>query len=913
MNIDPGQQFLHYRLIEKIGEGGMGVVWRALDTSLGREVAIKVLPDVFSQDPERLARFKREAQLLAALSHPNIGAIYGLEQIEDASFLALELVEGDDLSKRIGAGRVPPEESIEIALQIASALEEAHEKGIVHRDLKPGNIKLDAEGRVKVLDFGLAKALSPSEAASGSEGGLSLSPTLTSAGTRAGVILGTAGYMSPEQARGKTVDRRSDIWAFGVILFEMLTGEKMFTGETVTDVIAQVVTREPDWDKLPAETPVALRRVLRRCLQKDRRRRLRDVGDAALELRGEFGEEEAPAATESVATAMPTSSRRFVWLLGAAALALGAVLGGVAGLGLRGDAAETPATWTNLAPPTGVEVDYGRLIELSPDGRRVVFVATPPGGDEKMLWVRDLDSEVARQLEGTEGADQPFWSPDSRSIGYFAKRMLRTISADGGPSTPLDDVGDTPRGGCWGPDGSILYGPDWSQPLYRVPATGGTPRAITELSQDRLELSHRWPHMLPDGKHFLYYAVSTYPSLNPVNPSEVDKSGLYLGSLDGGETRLVQTARSRATYVDGQLFFVDDNVLRARPFDLKSLSFSGEAVTIAENVTQSADSLWGGALFSASDTGNLLFVRGARETRALTRILSVDRQGQTIETLADVQPYNDLRLSSDDRKLAVTIGDPSDVWIFDLVRDVSTRFTFDPGNDEAAIWSPNDESVVFSSSRIIPGQQFTPGNLFRKDASGSSAEEHLPVEERNPALTPSDCSPDGTTLALTAFSPRTGGDILLYSFETGELKPWLASPGDEQRAVFSPDGRWVAFESDETGGYEIYVTAFSGMGGKWQVSNGGGDMPKWRADGQELFYTTPNDEMMAVPVETDGTFRSGTPVKLFDAPPILRFGVAPTWDVSSDGERFFFLAPEDDRLPEPGTVTLVQGWPALID
>jgi Tol biopolymer transport system component len=716
-----------------------------------------------------------------------------------------------------------------------------------------------------------------------------------------------------EQARGKKVDRRADVWAFAVILFEMLTGEMMFTGETVTDVIAQVVTREPDWDKLPAATPVAVRRVLTRCLQKDPRKRLRDIGDAALELRGEFDDDEAAAAAgESAAKSATRPSRRFAWVLGAIGLMLGAVLATVFGLG-RGDAGEAPTTWTNLAPPAGAEVDYGRLIELSPDGRRVVFIATPAGGEEKMLWVRELDSEVARQLEGTEGAYQPFWSPDSRSIGFFAKRKLRTISADGGPSTPLDDVGDTPRGGCWGPDGSILYGPDWSQPLHRVPAKGGAPETITELNEDRLELSHRWPHMLPDGKHFLYYAVSTYPALNPVNPSEVDKSGLYLASIDGGEPRLVHTARSRAVYIDGKLFFVDDNVLRARAFDLKSLSFAGEAVTLAENVTQSADSLWGGALFSVSETGNLLFVRGAKETRTQTRIAWVDRRGETIETAAEVRPYNDLQLSGDDRKLVVTIGDPSDVWIFDLVRDVSTRFTFDPGNDDSAIWSPTGDSVAFSSSRIIPGQQFTAGNLFRKDASGLNAEEHLPIEERTPSLIPSDWSPDGTLLTLTAFSPRTGGDILLYSFEKGELQPWLATPGDEQRAIFSPDGRWVAYESDETGQYEVYVTAYSGTGGKWQVSSGGGEMPQWRADGRELFYTTPDDEMMAVSVETDGTFRHGTPVKLFDAPGVLRFGVASTWDVSSDGERFVFLAPGDDRVVEPGTVTLVQGWRALLD
>jgi Tol biopolymer transport system component/tRNA A-37 threonylcarbamoyl transferase component Bud32 len=913
VSIEAGQQLLHYRLVEQIGEGGMGVVWKAVDTDLGREVAIKILPAAFAAEPERLSRFEREARLLASLNHPGIAAVYGLHESDGTRFLAMELVQGEDLSVRLRRGKLPIDDALEIAGRIGEALEAAHDAGVIHRDLKPANVMLTPDGKVKVLDFGLAKALSADPDGSGDDISLTTSPTLTAVlGTRAATILGTAGYMSPEQARGKKVDRRADIWSFAVVLFEMLSGETMFTGETATDVIAQVVTREPDWDRLPPRTPVAVRRVLRRCLQKDPRKRLRDIGDAALELRGEYDDEDAAAAAGGVGAAATPASRRFAWLLGAAGVALGVLLTAF-GLGLRGKPEEAPTTWTNLVPPAGAEVDYGRLIELSPNGRRVVFVATPPGGDARSLWVRDLDSEVALQLEGTEGADQPFWSPDSRSIGYFAKRKLRTISGDGGPSTSLADVGDTPRGGCWSPDGSILYGPDWSQPLYRVPATGGTPEAITELNEDRLELSHRWPHMLPDGKHFLFYAVSTYPALNPVNPSEVDKSGIYLGSLDGGEPRLLDPARSRAVYVDGKLFFVDDNVLRARPFDLKSLSFAGEAATLAENVTQSADALWGGALFSVSQTGNLLFVRGAKETRALTRIVWLDRQGETIETVAEVQPYNDLRLSGDDRELAVTIGDPSDVWIVDLVRHVTTRFTFDSGNDDSAIWSPDDDFVAFSSSRIIPGKQFTPGNLFRKDASGMSEEEHLPVQERNPALNPSDWSPDGAVLALTAFRPKTGGDILLYVLETGELEPWLASPDDEQRAVFSPDGRWVAYESDETGRNEIYVTAYAGTGGKWQLSSGGGEMPQWRADGRELFYTTPDDAMMAVPVETDEAFRPGTPVKLFDTPGVLQFGAASTWDVSSDGQRFIFLAPVDDRVGEYATVTLVQGWPALLD
>jgi Tol biopolymer transport system component len=908
MSLTPGQDLAHYRIDRKIGEGGMGEVYAATDTRLNRSAAIKALPAMLAADPERLARFTREAQLLAALNHPNIAAIYGLEQVGDASYLALELVDGEDLSTRIENRVVPYDETVEIALQIASALEEAHDKGIVHRDLKPANIKLAADGRVKVLDFGLAKALSNDPDGSTDSVDMATSPTLTAVlGTQAGLILGTAGYMAPEQARGKKVDRRADIWAFGVILFEMLSGQRMYTGETVTDVIAQVVTREPDWDQLPAGTPIAMRRVLRRCLQKDPRKRLRDIGDAALELRGEF--EDDHAATAEVATASP----RRVWAIGAAGLALGLILAAAISIGLRPSAAQAPTTWTNLAPPAGIEYDFSRILELSPDGRRVVFVAKPLDGDEPMLWVRDLGDDKARLLDGTEGADQPFWSPDSRFIGYFAKRKLRRISADGGPATVLDDTGDSPRGACWGDDDTILFGPDWSQPLYRVPATGGNGTAVTELSEDRLELSHRWPHMLPGSKHFLYYAVSTYPALNPENPSEVDKSGLYLGSFDGAEPRLLQTVRSRATYVDGWLLFVDDNVLTARPFDLASLAFDGDPVTLAENVTQSAGSLWGGALFSVSDTGNLLFVRGAPETRGLAQPTWIDREGKVLGVIGDPKAYNDLQLSGDDSRMATSIGDPGDLWILDLARETSTRFTFDPGNDESPIWSPDGDQLVFQSSRLLKGQRFTPANLFRKDASGSTEEEYLPLAERGPTLQPTSWSPDGSTLALTAFTPKTGADILFYTLETGDTRVYLNTPSGEMNSKFSPDGRWLAYVSSESGPTEVYVAAYPGPGGKWQVSSGGGTMPVWRADGRELYYLTDDDDLMAVPVETEGTFRNGTPVKLFTAPKTLRISSNITWDAASDGRRFLFLVLSDAEKEHLGEITVVQGWTALLD
>jgi len=908
MTFEAGQMLAQYRIVEKIGEGGMGEVWAATDTRLNRLAAIKALPAALAADPERLARFKREAQLLAALSHANIGAIYGLEQQDGASYLALELIDGDDLSKRIEDRPVPPEEAIEIALQIAAALEEAHEKGIIHRDLKPANIKLAADGKVKVLDFGLAKALSGDPDGSLSEE-LSNSPTLTAAmGTQAGMILGTAGYMAPEQARGKKVDRRADIWAFGVILFEMLTGERMFTGETVTDVIAALVTREPEWDRLPADTPPALRRVLRRCLQKHPRKRLRDIGDAALELRGEFDDE--PVAP-GMLPAEPVSSRP-AWLLGAAGLVLGLILATVVSIAIRPSGVDEQQIWSTLPAPAGNDYVFTRILELSPDGRRVVFAAAPDESEDPLLWVRELDEERARPLPGTEDASQPFWSPDSRSIGFFSKRKLRRIGIDGGVAVALADAGSGPRGGCWGDDGTILYVPDWSQPLFRVSEAGGVGEAVTKFNAERLELSHRWPHLLPDGKHFLYYVVSTYPDVDPANPSEADQSGLFIGSLDGSEPRQLQDARSRAVYLDGLLLYVDHGILTARPFDLATLSFDGDAIPLIEDVTQSAGALWGAALFSVSDEGTLMFVRGAPEQGEVSQLQWVDRQGNELRTIGGVESYSSFQLSHKGDRVVTSIGDPGDIWINDIARDTATRLTFDPGSDNNPIWSPDDERVVFQSSRLIAGQRFVPSNLFQKTASGLDDEEHLSIVEYSPSLQPSDFSSDGKVVALTAMSPKTGADVMFFSFETGKVEVYLQSEYDEVSPAFSPDGNWLAYASEESGEFEIYVVSYPGPGGKWQVSRGGGELPIWSADGRELFYLR-GHELMSVEVETDGQFRHGTPVKLFERREMIFSSGDQTLGVSPDGKKFLLLTPHKDEHAAAAQVTLLQGWRKLMD
>ncbi|MGD1148653.1 MAG: protein kinase [Thermoanaerobaculaceae bacterium] len=839
MELTAGTRVGPYEIVAPLGAGGMGVVYRARDTRLGREVALKFLPPDFATDPERHARFEREAKLLASLNHPHIAALYGLEHLDNHHALVLELVEGEGLDELIARGPVPPDEAIPIAVQIAEALEAAHEKGIVHRDLKPANVKVRPDGTVKVLDFGLAKAWEEQVANSDP----ALSPTITSHHTRAGVILGTAAYMSPEQARGKPVDKRADIWAFGCLVYEMLSGERTFGGDTVTDVIAAVVTREPDWSTLPSGVTPHTRQALQRCLEKDPKRRFRDIGDARFELeegmRSSGAEPRSAAPTPApVLVAAPARTATLPWI--AAALGLVLAVGSVVAY-VRAASVHAHTVRSYVLPPDKNHFIFNGSMggaELSPDGTRIVFAASDDSG-RKLLWLRPLDSLTAQPLEGTDGASYPFWSPDSRFVGFFIPGKLKKIDILGGPPQSICDA-SSGRGGTWSQEGAIVFASDVYGGLRRVSSAGGASVAITELDRSRGQTSQRWPVFLPDGRHFLYWAG------NPTASSQETK-GIYVGTLDEKGQRFLLQADSDALYaLPGYLLYLREQSLMAHPFDAGSLKFKGEAFPVAEDVASPESYRLG--RFSVSQDRSLVYLTGQNDR---SQAIWLNASGQDVGPVGDAAIVGGIRLSPGGQTLAEIVQEPQtknvDVWLVDLARGVKTRFTFDPAADFDPVWSPDGSRIAWASN--------TKGHfdLYVKSSTGAGEAETLLASEADKYCT--DWSRDGRFVAYTQLDPKgnNGADIwILPLFGDRTPYPFLATPFNEGNAVFSPDGRWLAYQSNESGKSEIYITPFPQAGGKWQVSQGGGLTPSWRADGQELYYSTPDGRLMEVSVAAKG-------------------------------------------------------------
>jgi Tol biopolymer transport system component len=918
MAVPPGTRVGPYEILAAIGAGGMGEVYRARDRKLDRDVAIKILPDALAADPERIARFEREAKTLAALNHPNIAHIHGLEESDGVRALVMELVEGPTLADRIEQGPIPIEEVLPIAKQIAEALEAAHEQGIIHRDLKPANIKVRSDGTVKVLDFGLAKALEPVVAVAGD---VTASPTITTpAMTQMGMILGTAAYMSPEQAKGRPADKRSDIWAFGCVLYEMLTGKRAFGGEDVSDTLAAVLRGDPDWHFLPADTPLTVRTTLRRCLEKNPQRRLRDIADVRLEI------EEAlappviavsgagvPAAAAPAPLSAPPTTRReqLAWAL-VAVFAI-ASIGGLV-LGTKGAFSRAPAAAqtyrSSILLPEGVTfagiVGPSYRVALSPDGTRLALSARSSDGQVR-LWVRPLDALTAQPLAGTEGAVAPFWSPDGRSVGFFAPAyngQLKKIDTAGGPVITLCDFTGLGVGATWNRDDVVLFTTTVgnlarNQPIRRVSASGGAAVAVTMPDGKSGENEHWWPYFLPDGKHFLYVAGGF--QLQPL--------GIYVGSLDSSERRLLVQNASYAKYAQGYLTFLRGDTLMAQAFDARRLEVRGEAVPIVEHVETLGITSSPGA-YSLSDTGILAYQPGAGGGGAF-QLVWLDRNGKQIAVLGDQADYDDVQLSPDGARAVVSVLDPArktrDLWIYDVARNLRTRFTFDPADDLSPAWAPEGGRLIFSSNRKGTF------DLYQKLASGAGDDEAVLTDSS--AKFPTSWSADGRYILYESRPDVKAANNVFILPLAGDRKPllYLRTPFEEQNSTFSPDGRWIAYDSNESGPYEVYVAPFMGPdrapGGKWQVSTSGGRFPRWRRDGKEIFYQSPDNKLMVAQVSGQGSgFEMATVRPLFVT--LTRLSRRGAYDVSADGQRFLVATRGQQTEVTPPQVTLVVNWTA---
>jgi len=900
MSIAAGTRLGTYEVRALIGAGGMGEVYAAHDSKLDRDVAIKVLPEQFARDSERLARFQREAKLLAALNHPNIAAIYGLEQSGSTHYLVMELVPGQTLRERVAGERaVPVEEALGIAEQIAEALEAAHnsEKGIIHRDLKPANVKVTPEGRVKVLDFGLAKAF----AVEPSTEDIANSPTLSAAPTMQGVIMGTAAYMSPEQARGKAVTKATDIFAFGAVLYELLTGKQAFQGEDVGDILATVVKTEPDWSRLPEATPSAIRTLLKRCLRKDRRQRLQDAASLRIEIEDVLS---GASAGEPVSAAVAQRRRPIGWMVAAAVLFLATVGLGAGVAYLYRALGEVEPVRFFVSAPVKTVFDSGTVGRgfssgvISPDGRQIAFTARDAAG-KVLVWVRPLDTLAAQALQGTDGAALPFWSPDSRSLGFFAEGKLKRIDAAGGPVQTLCDA-PTGRGGTWNRDGVILFAPSTQGPVYRVASAGGEPVAVTKLTPP--QTGHRLPSFLPDGRHFLY--VTTGGA----------NLGVYVGAVDSAESKRLLDADSNGLYSSsGDLLFVRQGTLLRQSFDARTLELSGDPTPVAEQVAVGIPLI---GAFSASENGVLVY-RNGPVSGGNMQLAWFDRTGRAVETFGTPGGYRGVDVSPDGQRIAVHRHDGTggDIWLFESARrGTMLRFTFDVSQDNSMpIWSPDGSRIAFGSRRN--GKW----GLYLKPANGTGREELL--FESDLAKTPMSWSPDGKTIVYWVVDPQTGSDQWVLPL-TGDRKavPFLQSPFIEQWPQISPDGKWIAYTSNETGRPEIYVRPFPSGEGKWQISTNGGTFPRWRRDGKELFYmgAISLGKMISVKVNPAGaTFEYGDPVELFDSGYVTvghPGGDYHPYAVSADGQRFLIPRPEATGGAEVAAapITVVVNWAAGV-
>jgi serine/threonine-protein kinase len=873
MAIEAGRRLGTFEVVSRLGVGGMGEVYLARDSRLGRDVAIKVLPEGVARDAERLARFDREARALAALSHPNVGAIHGAEEAEGIRFLVLELIPGDTLGDRIGRGALKLEEALGLACQVAAAMEAAHERGIVHRDLKPANVKVTPDGRVKVLDFGLARMLAPA-----GESGDAIA-TMADHETQHGVLLGTPTYMSPEQARGQTADKRSDVWAFGCLLYEMLSGRKAFVGETVTDVLAAILHRDPDWEALPAATPDAVRRLLSRCLQRDRERRLHDVADARIEMEDVLAA--LQAGTLEPDGAAPISRRRMLLLAGGG-VAAGALMGGAGAiLALRPRAGSGPGPRYNLAiPPEAPLIDVfsgSSSLALSPDGRTLAFVGDPAA---QKLWVRSLDATRARLLPGTENATNPFFSPDGKWVGFYSSGLVRRVHLDRGEPQGIANT-NRMRGASWGEDGRIVFAA-FSGGLMIVDTLGTRPQPLTAVAAGSDDV-HRWPDVLPGGQGVVFTVMTAR-----------DEWRIAAVPMSGGAPRVLAEDGGYPRYVGGHLVFARAGTLMAAPFDARRLRLEATPVPVLEDLRMVTKGS-GYAHYAVSATGSLVYVPGYPRPPARA-LVWVDRKG-SLTPLSDRKPYGSPRVSPDGRRiLAVIEGERDDLWTYDVARDTWARLTFD-GENTSGVWSPDGQQVAFASNRNGPWQ------VFVMSADGGAARQITTGAEWR---YPNSFSPDGKRVACMQQSDDKVEVVITSVDGSAPLQRLGTAAHFEAAPVFSPDGRWIAHLADAGDGYRVFVADARGSGRRWAVSADEGSEPAWSRNGREIFYRKGNT-FYAVAVQPGPEFRAGRPRLMFDAALDQGKASVPNWDAAPDGSRFVAVQGPKDELP-PLEIVYVPDW-----
>ncbi|PYS98386.1 MAG: hypothetical protein DMF63_15995 [Acidobacteria bacterium] len=899
MTLDAGTKLGRYEIVSLLGAGGMGEVYRARDPKINRDVAIKVLPADFAVNGERVERLEREAQAAGSLNHPNILGIYDIDSEGETYFVVSELLVGEELRDRLGHGPIPLRKTIDYAQQIVSGLAAAHERGIVHRDLKPENIFITKDDRVKILDFGLAKLREAPTDAHGSE------DATKRALTDPGVVMGTVGYMSPEQVRGHAADQRSDIFSFGVILYEMLIGRRAFGGESVIETMHSILKDDvPDFDDSGVRVPPAVEKLMRRCLEKKPEHRFHSAHDLGFALDAVTSPTSSSGSGLTIAAntlrdAPETRSSQWLgrgaWLLAAAFLISTLAL---AYLYSRREVPRSETMRFAIAPPE--KNSFTEAFALSPNGETLAFVARGTSGDTS-LWVRPLTAVDARQLPGTEGASFPFWSPDSRSIGFFAAGKLRKVDAVGGPTQTLADASTDPRGGAWMSDGTIVFSPRTTAPLMRVSSTGGTVTELTKLNEAEGQNSHRWPSPLPDGKHFIYFQRGSIP----------EKQGIYAASIDSPESTLIVPTQVVGGYAEsngiGYLLFVREGTLMVQRFDAAKLALSGEATPLVENILSFPGEVGPTAYtaFSAA-AGHLIYRTGDQQTTLLTWY---DRSGKALQAIGEPAGYHEPSLSKDDTKVLFGRSDeqgPQDIFLQDLSRGNTTRLTFDPGSDATSVFSPDESQVIFYAVR--DGKS----NFYRKSASGAGGEELVYAGEAGSY--PDAWSDDGKYLLFE----KNGGaqnkiDLWILPMTGDKVPfPYLEGPYEEAHAQFSPDGKWVVYTSSESGRSEVYLQSFPIGAGKWQISTTGGDQPEWRNDGKELYYIAPDRNLMVVSIDGSSTLSIGRPTTLFQTlmPLTSITDDRNNYVPSKDGQRFLVNTLADTANLRP--LILVLNWAADV-